>query len=93
LSAGWSDVGSWDALESILQQNGADNLVVKGEIITIESRDNIVYADKQIVALLGVNDLVVVDSGDTLLIGYKRQMQRVKEIVERLRAQGRSDLL
>lgn len=93
LRAGWSDVGSWDALESILQQNGADNLVVKGDIITIDSRDNIVYADKQIVALLGVNDLVVVDSGDTLLIGHKRQMQRVKEIVERLRAQGRSDLL
>ncbi len=93
MQAGWSDVGSWDALEAVLEQDESSNYVAKGEILTIDSCDNIVYSDKTMVALIGVRDLVVVDAGDTLLIGHKAQMQRVKEIVETLRAQGRSELL
>ena len=89
LQAGWNDVGSWDALEAILPRDETGNLVVKGDLVTIESGENIVYSEKQMVALIGVNDLVVVDTGDTLLIGHKQQMQSVKELVERLREQGR----
>jgi mannose-1-phosphate guanylyltransferase len=93
LQAGWSDVGSWDALEAVLVQDESSNFIAKGSILAIDSRGNIVYADKQVVALIGVEDLVVVDSGDTLLVGRKEQMQKVKDVVERLRIQGRSDLL
>jgi mannose-1-phosphate guanylyltransferase len=93
LQAGWSDIGSWDALETLLQQDETNNYVAKGQISTIDSRDNIVYSDKKMVALIGVENLVVVDTGDTLLIGHKNQMQRVKDIVDRLRAEGRSELL
>jgi mannose-1-phosphate guanylyltransferase len=93
LQAGWNDVGSWDALEAVLERDENSNYVAKGDVITIDSRDNIVYADKEVVALIGVDDLVVVDTGDTLLIGHKQQMQKVKDVVERLRAQGRSELL
>lgn len=93
LNAGWNDVGSWDALESILDQDESRNYIAKGPLLAIDSGDNIVYADKQVVALIGVHDLVVVDTGDTLLIGHKQQMQKVKDVVERLRALGRSDLL
>ena len=93
LRAGWSDVGSWDALESVLLQDETRNYVAKGEVLTIDSHNNIIYTDKKVVALIGVKDLVVVDAGDRLLIGRKNDMQRVKEIVERLRATGRSELL
>jgi mannose-1-phosphate guanylyltransferase len=93
LDAGWNDVGSWDALEAILQQDDSHNYVAKGGLLSLESYGNIVYTDKQVVALIGVENLVVVDTGDTLLIGDKQQMQKVKEVVERLRAQGRSELL
>lgn len=93
LNAGWNDVGSWDALQSVLALDESQNYVAQGEVLSIDSRQNIVYAGDKLIALIGVDDLVVVDTGDTLLIGHKQQMQKVKEVVERLSAQGRSDLL
>jgi mannose-1-phosphate guanylyltransferase len=93
LDAGWNDVGSWDALEAILPADADGNVVVRGDLLNVASHGNVIFADKQVVALIGVDNLVVVDTGDTLLIGQKQQMQKVKEVVERLRALGRSDLL
>jgi len=93
LRAGWNDVGSWDALEAVLSPDADDNCIAHGDVIGEGSRHNIVYGDARLIALIGVENLVVVDTGDTLLIGHKQQMQNVKTIVERLRAQGRSDLL
>lgn len=93
LKAGWNDVGSWDALETVLEQDESGNRIARGEVLLLDSRDNIVYSDKRLVALINVNNLVVVDTGDTLLIGDKGNMQRVKEVVEQLRAQGRTELL
>jgi mannose-1-phosphate guanylyltransferase len=93
LQAGWNDVGSWDALETVLEQDEQGNSIAKGEVLLLDSSNNIVYSDKRLVALINVNDLVVVDTGDTLLIGDKANMQRVKDVVEKLRAQGRTELL
>jgi mannose-1-phosphate guanylyltransferase len=93
LNAGWNDVGSWDALEAVLQKDETRNYVAKGGLLTLESHGNIVYTDKQVVALINVENLVVVDTGDTLLVGDKQHMQKVKEVVERLRALGLSELL
>lgn len=93
LDAGWNDVGSWDALETILAPNADGNRIASGDVLAVDSHNNIIYAGKPLVALVGVDDLVVVDTGDTLLIGHKDQMQKVKEVVERLRGQGRSELL
>lgn len=93
LVAGWNDVGSWDALQAVLQQDDTQNYVAKGKLLTLESQGNIVYTDKQVVALIHVEGLVVVDTGDTLLIGDKEHMQKVKEVVERLRDLGLSELL
>ncbi|BAM02004.1 MULTISPECIES: mannose-1-phosphate guanylyltransferase [Caldilinea] len=93
LKAGWNDVGSWDALETVLEQDESGNRIARGEVLLLDSHDNIVYSDKRLVALINVNNLVVVDTGDTLLIGDKGNMQRVKEVVEQLRAQGRTELL
>jgi mannose-1-phosphate guanylyltransferase len=93
LKAGWNDVGSWDALETVLEQDDLGNSIARGEVLLLDSRHNIVYSDKRLVALVNVNNLVVVDTGDTLLIGDKNNMQRVKEVVDKLRAQGRTELL
>lgn len=93
MQAGWNDVGSWDALETVLEQDEMGNSIARGEVMLLDSRNNIVYSDKRLVALINVNNIVVVDTGDTLLIGDKSNMQRVKDIVEQLRAQGRSELL
>lgn len=93
LDAGWNDIGSWDALTSVIDRDDSSNYVASGHVLTIESSENIIYSDKQVVALIGVQDLVVIDAGDRLLIGHRGQMQRVKDIVEQLRAQGRVNLL
>lgn len=93
LVAGWNDVGSWDALEAVLQQDDTRNFVARGGIVSLQSHGNIVYSDKQVVALIHVENLVVVDTGDTLLVGDKQHMQKVKEVVDRLRELGLSHLL
>lgn len=92
LDAGWNDVGSWDALADVLPQDADRNCVARGETLAIESQGNIIYSER-LVTLIGVSDLVVIDTGDALLIGDKSQMQKVKNVVEHLRNQGRTELL
>lgn len=92
LDAGWSDVGSWDALGAVLPVDEDQNCVAQGEVLAIESQGNIVYSER-LVTLIGVSDLAVIDTGDALLIGHKAEMQKVKEVVERLKADGRTELL
>lgn len=93
LEAGWSDVGSWDALAEILSSDNAGNCIVQGEALLVDSSGVIVSGGERLIALVGVEDLVVVDSGDALLVGHKQRMQKIKEVVERLRAGERPDLL
>ncbi len=93
LLAGWNDVGSWDALENVLQRDRDDNFIARGNAMALESYGNIVFSEKRVIALIGVDDLVIVEDGDALLIGHKHQMQRVRDVVETLRTQGHEDLV
>lgn len=93
LQVGWNDLGSWDALASVSAPDEAGNFPVEGELLSLNSRGNIVAAGKRLVALLDVDDLIVVDAGDALLIGRKENIQQVKEIVSRLKAESRNELL
>lgn len=93
LDAGWNDVGSWDALQTLLPVDEQDNCLVQGDSLFIGSRGNIVSGAERTIALVGVEDLVIVDTGDTLLVGHKGQMQQVKQLVDELRNHGRTDLL
>lgn len=93
LQAGWNDAGSWDALDQVLGGDERANVQVSGDMLLLDSTGNIVYGDNRFMALIGVTDLVVVDTGDALLIGHKSQIQRVKNVVEHLRALKRDELL
>ncbi len=92
LEAGWSDVGSWDALEDVLGGDRYGNIVARGDVLSLNSHGNIVYGTDRTIALIGLDDLVVVDTADALLIGQKDQMQQVKKIVEMLQNSGRDEL-
>lgn len=92
LDAGWNDVGSWDALTSVIPLDAEENCIAQGETLTIQSRGNIIYSER-LVALIGIEDLAIIDTADALLIGHKAQMQKVKDVVEQLRTQGRTELL
>jgi mannose-1-phosphate guanylyltransferase len=93
LRAGWNDVGSWDALESIIMPDAMGNRSAHTETVAVDSHNNIVYCGEKLVALVGVDDLVVVDTGDALLIGHRSQMQGVRDVVDGLRTRDRADLL
>ncbi len=89
---GWSDVGSWNALaEHLPKAEGGVGLA--RHMVAVDSERNIVHAPGKVVALLGVSDLVVVDTGDALLVCRTEDAQRVREITERLAAQGLDDVL
>lgn len=81
---GWSDVGSWAALWEIGAQD-QDGNVVSGDVLLEDTRNCYVQGDGRLVATLGIEDLVVVDSADALLVAARDRVQDVKTIVERLK--------
>jgi len=90
LDAGWSDVGSWQALWQLGLPDDHGN-VLRGDVILQDCQDNFVYADSRMVAAVGVKNLVVVETPDAVLVADRGQAQRVKEIAERLKAEKRPE--
>jgi mannose-1-phosphate guanylyltransferase len=90
LDAGWSDLGSWSALRNI-QARDADGNAVRGDVLSVSSYDNLARAESRLVALVGVQDLVVVETKDAVLVAHKDKVQDVKDIVEQLRRAGRRE--
>jgi mannose-1-phosphate guanylyltransferase len=88
---GWSDIGSWSSLTGLLPVDEHGNSLV-GPSLAIDTQRTLVFGDKRLIATIGVQDLVIVDTEDALLVCRKADEQRVKEIVERLRTSGRNDL-
>jgi mannose-1-phosphate guanylyltransferase/mannose-6-phosphate isomerase len=82
----WSDVGSWGSLDEVAVKNKAGN-VMTGRVIDIESTRSIVYADRRVVATIGLTDMVVVDTPDATLVCPKSRAQDVKKVVDILKQQ------
>ncbi|MGK5059194.1 mannose-1-phosphate guanylyltransferase/mannose-6-phosphate isomerase [Janthinobacterium sp. LB2P49] len=87
---GWSDVGSWSALWEV-QQGDANGNVVRGDVYLDGVRNCLVRAERRMVAVLGVQDLIVVETDDAILVAHKDQVQRVKQVVDHLKQAGRSE--
>ncbi len=92
LDCGWSDLGSWEALAEILPANGDGNRA-QGDTLAIDARDNLLYSDAGTIAVLGVEGLVVVRTGDAVLVMPKDRSQEVRRIVKEYRSRQRNDLL
>lgn len=88
---GWNDVGSWDAVYQVESKDGYGN-AARNDVIAEHSRGNYVHADK-LVALVGVDDLVVVDTRDALLIARRDRAQDVSKVVKALQERKREELL
>ncbi len=88
----WSDVGSWPAALAFQEADGNGN-VVQGDGILVDTKDCAFFGGKRLIAAAGVEGLIVVDADDALLITHRNKAQGVKDIVERLRAAGRRELL
>jgi mannose-1-phosphate guanylyltransferase len=97
VSIGWNDVGSWAAIHEINTVAGkADehgNVALEAEHLAINTRGTLVQGNGRLIATIGLEDVVIVDSGDALLVCAKDKVQDIKKVVEWLKAQGRSELL
>jgi mannose-1-phosphate guanylyltransferase len=89
---GWADIGSWAELWELSQRDASDN-AARGRVILEDSRRNLVIAESRAVALVGVEDLVVVETDDAVFIAPRERAQDVRLVVERLRQEGDSALL
>ncbi len=82
----WSDVGSWGSLDEVAEKDPSGN-VITGRVIDLESKHSIVYADRRVVATIGLHNMVVVDTPDATLVCPKSRSQDVKKIVDILKQQ------
>lgn len=89
---GWSDVGSWSALDEVMPR-GSNGNIIKGNIIGIDSRNSIIFGCDRLVATIGLKDMIVVDTPDATLVCPKQRSQDVKKVVEELKRSGRKEHL
>ena len=92
LDCGWSDLGSWEALDEILPRDDQGNSG-RGDVLAVDAGNNLLFSDAGTIAVLGVEGLVVVRTGDTVLVIPKERSQEVKKLVQELTARRREDLL
>lgn len=92
---GWNDVGSWDSLFDVLPGDVNGNILLDAKAVSIESRNNLVLSDgtARLVATIGIQDIVVIDTQDVLLICKREDAQKVREAVQRLKDSGENHYL
>jgi mannose-1-phosphate guanylyltransferase/mannose-6-phosphate isomerase len=83
----WSDLGSWAALDEILEKGNSGN-ILRGNTIDLGSHNSIVFSGQRLVATIGLKDMVVVDTSDATLVTPKEKVQEVRKIVEALKQRG-----
>ena len=90
LAAGWSDVGAWDSLWQVLPKDDEGN-VSQGDVLLHDCRNTLVMSGGRLVACVGVEDVVVVETPDAILVVHKNKTQDVKKIVDSLKREGRPE--
>ena len=90
IDVGWNDVGSWAALWQVAEQDGDGN-AHHGDVLARDCRDTLAWGDGRLLALLGLRDVVVVDTADAVLVAHKDHVQDVKAIVADLKRRGRAE--
>ena len=90
LDAGWSDIGSWSAIWEVSDKDNDGNCTL-GDVISEDSKNCLVHGEDRLVSILGLEDIVVVDTKDAVLVAHKDKVQNVKKIVERLKSSNRDE--
>ncbi len=90
LNASWNDMGTWEAFYMSGTKDEAGN-VSHGDVIMEGSSDCLVYSSKRLVAALDVSSLTIIETGDVVMVAHRSAHQKVKELVDRLKSEGRSE--
>jgi mannose-1-phosphate guanylyltransferase / mannose-6-phosphate isomerase len=91
LDAGWSDVGSWAALKDVREADAAGNTVA-GDVVMHDCKGSFIQAESRLVAAVGLEDVVIVETKDSTLVAKKDRSQDVKALVDQLKAHGREEV-
>jgi mannose-1-phosphate guanylyltransferase len=89
---GWNDVGCWDSLGCVFPPDEKGN-ITRGDFVEIDTRNSIIYSNGRLVAAVGLEDMIVVETSDALLVCPKRNAQDVKKVVDMLKKMNREELL
>tara|TARA_Y100001951_G_scaffold93375_1_gene88937 strand:+ start:6820 stop:8238 length:1419 start_codon:yes stop_codon:yes gene_type:complete len=92
LDAGWNDLGSWAAIWDVSERD-ADGNGLQGDVLSFDTRNTLVQSHHRLVATVGVEDLVVVETKDAVLVAHRDQCQQVKQIVQQLQAEQREEFV
>lgn len=90
LAAGWNDVGSWSSIWEVHDKDANGN-VTKGDVLVHDSRNCLVHGNGKLVSVVGLDDIVVVETKDAMMIAHRDRVQDVKKVVNELDAAGRSE--
>jgi mannose-1-phosphate guanylyltransferase/mannose-6-phosphate isomerase len=90
LTAGWNDVGSWSSIWEVHDKDASGN-VTKGDVVVEDSRNCLIHGNGKLVSVLGLDDIVIVETKDAMMVAHKDRVQDVKKLVGKLDAQGRSE--
>ena len=91
-SFGWDDVGSWLAIERVNKTNEYGNFV-KGDVVSIDTKNSTIVGNNKMIAAVGLENIVIVDTNDALLVCAKGSTQDIKRVTEHLKICNRSELL
>ena len=89
---GWSDIGSWSELWKVSNKDDQGNVII-GDVIAEDTTASYIRTANKMIATIGISDMIIVDTGDTVLIAPKDRAQDIRLIVEKLEAQGRTEHL
>jgi len=84
----WNDIGSWDCLFDVFEKDASGNVKV-GDVVSIDTRNSLILSDRRLIATVGLDDLLVVETDDAILIAKRGDSQKVKDVVDLLRSKNR----
>ncbi|WP_088332226.1 mannose-1-phosphate guanylyltransferase/mannose-6-phosphate isomerase [Lacimicrobium sp. SS2-24] len=90
LDAGWSDVGSWSSLWDVLPKDTQGN-VIQGDVLLEQVNNSYINAEERLVCVIGLDDVIVVETKDAMLVAHKDKVQDIKKVVDTLKAQKRPE--
>jgi mannose-1-phosphate guanylyltransferase/mannose-6-phosphate isomerase len=87
----WNDIGSWDSLFEVLEKDENSN-AKSGDVVTVDTRDTMIMADKRLISTIGLEDCLIVETDDAVLVAKRGEAQKVREVVNKLRKDGRKEV-
>ncbi|KYZ76442.1 mannose-1-phosphate guanyltransferase [Anaerosporomusa subterranea] len=90
LASYWNDIGSWDAIYDVLPKDSSGN-AIRGDCMPIDCRNSLMMGQSRLIAGIGLQDVLVVETDDVIIVAQKGESQKVKDLVAKLKAQGRRE--